>query len=178
MIIMIGNHICKDCAAAEEVIKREHLPIEFHDMGTELAYIKEFLKVREGNEALFAGCRENGQIGIPVFLLEDQTVTLDPEAAFEEARKAKKAGVIMYGSHLCSGCRETLQIVEEEGLTVEFHDIAKDLVDFRAFLKIREGRPDLYDKMREEGRIGIPVFVLPDGTVTTDREAALAEMRK
>lgn len=33
MIRMIGNHICKDCVSAMEVIQRERLPIEFHDMG-------------------------------------------------------------------------------------------------------------------------------------------------
>ena len=49
MIRMIGNHICKDCVSAMEVIQRERLPIEFHDMEKALDYVKEFLEIREGN---------------------------------------------------------------------------------------------------------------------------------
>ena len=46
MIRMIGNHICKDCVSAIEVIQRERLPIEFHDMEKALDYVKEFLEIR------------------------------------------------------------------------------------------------------------------------------------
>lgn len=51
MIRMIGNHICKDCVSAMEVIQRERLPIEFHDMEKALDYVKEFLEIREGNRS-------------------------------------------------------------------------------------------------------------------------------
>ena len=71
MIRMIGNHICKDCVSAMEVIQRERLPIEFHDMEKALDYVKEFLEIREGNPELYKEARENNQIGIPVFVLED-----------------------------------------------------------------------------------------------------------
>ena len=40
MIRMIGNHICKDCVSAMEVIQRERLPIEFHDMEKALDYVR------------------------------------------------------------------------------------------------------------------------------------------
>ena len=53
MIRMIGNHICKDCVSAMEVIQRERLPIEFHDMEKALDYVKEFLEIREGNPELY-----------------------------------------------------------------------------------------------------------------------------
>ena len=46
MIRMIGNHICKDCVSAMEVIQRERLPIEFHDMEKALDYVREFLEIR------------------------------------------------------------------------------------------------------------------------------------
>ena len=42
MIRMIGNHICKDCVSAMEVIQRERLPIEFHDMEKALDYVRAF----------------------------------------------------------------------------------------------------------------------------------------
>lgn len=92
MIRMIGNHICKDCVSAMEVIQRERLPIEFHDMEKALDYVKEFLEIREGNPELYKEARENNQIGIPVFVLEDGTVTMDCDAAFEaaEGRRSRR----------------------------------------------------------------------------------------
>lgn len=178
MIVMLGNHLCKDCVAANEVIGREHLPIEFHDMETSLDYVKEFLKVREGNPELYKEARENNQIGIPVFVLEDGTVTMDCETAFEAARKAKAPVVVMVGSHLCKSCRKVLETVKEEKLKVEFHDLVENLNDTRLFLKIREGNPELYADVAAEGRVGIPVFILPDGTITRDSEKALAAARE
>ena len=178
MITMLGNHICKDCMAALEVIGRERLPIEFHDMEKALDYVKEFLAVREGNPELFKEARVNNQIGIPVFVLEDGTVTMDCEAAYAAARRKKRPAVIMIGSHLCSSCRARLEEIREAGLTVEFHDIVENLNDTRMYLKIRESHPEIYDEVRAEGRVGIPVFVLPDGTVTRDFARVLEELRK
>jgi len=177
MIIMVGNHICKDCVAAMEVIYRERLPIEFHDMEKALDYVKEFLSIREGNPDLFEECRRENQIGIPVFVLEDGRVTKNCEEAFEAARKKKKPAVTMMGTYLCKACRAKLEIIREEGLSVEFHDIVENLNDMRAYLKIREENPQIYDKIREEGRVGVPVFVLPDGTVTADSAKALNAAR-
>lgn len=177
MITMVGNHICKDCEAALAVIKRERLPIHFHDMETALDYVKEFLKIREGNPELFQEARENNQLGIPVFVLEDGTVTMDCEAAFEAARKAKAPVVTMLGSHLCKHCRAVLETVKEEALKVEFHDIVENLDDMRQFLKVREGNPELYAEAAAEGKVGIPVFILPDGTITRDSKAALEAAR-
>lgn len=113
---MVGNHVCKDCVAALEVIEREHLPIEFHDMEKALDYVKEFLKLREGHPEIFDACRKENQIGIPLFVLEDGTVTLDCETAFEAARRVKRPVVIMVGSHLCKACREKLGVIRERSL--------------------------------------------------------------
>ena len=176
MIRMIGNHICKDCVSAMEVIQRERLPIEFHDMEKALDYVKEFLEIREGNPELYKEARENNQIGIPVFVLEDGTVTMDCDAAFEAARRAKKPAAVAVVYSLIVGIfiYKELRLAElkEEGLPVEFHDIVENLNDMRLYLRIRENHPELYDEIRKEGRVGIPVFILPDGTVTNDFEAA------
>lgn len=177
MITMLGNHLCKDCAWACAEIERQNLPIEFHDMETSMEYLKEFLAVREGNPEMFEECRTNNTIGIPVFVLEDGTATFNCEEAFEAAKKVKAPTVTMVGTHLCTGCRARLEAIKSEGLTVEFHDMLENLQDMRLFLKIREGHPEIYDKIREVGRVGIPVFILPDGTVTIDEDAAMEAMR-
>jgi glutaredoxin-related protein len=177
MITMLGNRICKDCVAAMEVIDRERLPITFHDMSTVIDYLKEFLTVRSQNPEVFKEAKENNGIGIPVFILDDGTVTMDCEAAFEAARKVKVPAVTMYGSHVCKACRAHLETIKAEGLKVEFHDIVENLNDMRAFLKIREGNEELYADVIAEGRVGIPVYILPDGTITRDSEKALDAAR-
>ncbi len=178
MIKMVGNRVCKDCAAALEVIEREHLPIAFQDMQRALANVKEFLNIRESHPEIYEECRKENQVGIPVFVLEDGTVTLDCEVAFEAARKVKEPVVVMVGTHLCKSCRENLEIIREKGLKVEFHDLAESMPDMRLFLKIREGHPELYDEIRKAGRVGLPVFILPDGTVTLDTGLALETAEK
>lgn len=55
---------------------------------------------------------------------------------------------------------------------MEFHDIVENLNDMRPVSEDPGNHPELYDEIRKEGRVGIPVFILPDGTVTNDFEAA------
>lgn len=178
MITMLGNRLCKDCASALVEIERLRLPIEFHDMETSMEYLKEFLLVREGHPELFDECRKNNGIGIPVFVLEDGKVTFSCDEAFESAKKNKAPVVTMVGTHLCPGCRARLEQIKAEGLDVEFHDLLESMQDMRMFLNIREGHPEIYDEIRKVGRVGIPVFILPDGTVTIDGDLAMDEMRK
>ena len=178
MITMLGNHLCKDCAWACAEIERQHLPIEFHDMETSMDYVREFLKVREGNPELFEECRKNNTIGIPVFVLEDGKVTFDCEEAFEAARKVKAPAVQLVGTWLCPDCRVVVEQAKAEGLELEFHDMLENLQDMRLVLKIREGHPEIYDELRVDNKVGIPVFVFPDGSVSVDPEKGLEEMRK
>ena len=178
MITMLGNHLCKDCVAACAEIERQHLPIEFHDMETSMDYVREFLKVREGNPELFEECRKNNSIGIPVFVLEDGKVTFDCEEAFEVAKKVKAPVVQLIGTWLCPDCRVVVEQAKAEGLELEFHDMLENLQDMRLFLKIREGHPEIYDELRVDNKVGIPVFVFPDGSVSVDPEKGLEEMRK
>ena len=178
MITMLGNHLCKDCVNACAEIKRQNLPIEFHDMETSMAYLKEFLNVRDGHPELFDACREKNSIGIPVFVLEDGTVTFDCEIAFEAARKVKAPTVQLVGAWLCPDCRVAVERAKAEGLEFEFHDMLENLQDMKLYLKLREGYPEVFDGLRADNKVGIPVFVLPDGTISLDTEVGLEALRK
>lgn len=79
----------------------------------------------------------------------------------------------VYGSEICSGCREFKALIQERGLQVEFVEITENVANMRAFLRIRDENP-LFDAIRAEGRIGIPFFVSDEGEVTLDRNQALA----
>lgn len=178
MITMLGNHKCIDCVKACAEIERQHLPIEFHDMETSMDYVREFLKVRDENPQLFDTCRENNSIGIPVFVLEDGTVTFDCEAAFEAARKVKAPAILLVGTWLCPDCRVAVERAAAEGLAFEFHDMLENLQDMRLYLKLRESNPEIFDPLRKENKVGVPLFVLPDGSVSVDTEAGLEALRK
>ena len=178
MITMLGNHLCKDCIWACAEIERQKLPIEFHDMETSMAYLKEFLSVRDANPELFEECRKNNTIGIPVFVLEDGTVTFDCEKAFEAARKEKAPAVHLVGTWLCPDCRVAVEQAKAEGLEFEFHDMLENLQDMRLYLKLRENHPEIYDAVRADGKVGVPVYVFPDGSLTLDTEKALDELRR
>lgn len=69
----------------------------------------------------------------------------------------------VYGSHLCEDTQKALKELKD----VEFRNISEDLSALKEFLVIRDNSP-LYDEVKKNGGIGIPVFVLDDGTVTFD----------
>ena len=70
-----------------------------------------------------------------------------------------------------------LQVVgshTSKGVDFDFVDISSNLTDLKVYLRIRDSHPELYDAVRANGGVGIPAFVLADGTVTMDMEKALA----
>ncbi len=73
----------------------------------------------------------------------------------------------IYGSRICPDTLTTLELFEKNSLNVDFRDITTDLAHLKAFLALREGNP-VFDKARETNKIGIPFFILPDGTQTID----------
>ena len=55
-----------------------------------------------------------------------------------------------YGSHICSGCREALELFREKGFTdFTFVEITENTNNLREFLKLRDTRPELQEAKRE-----------------------------
>lgn len=77
-----------------------------------------------------------------------------------------------YGSDICSGCREAKALFEERKVAYEFIDITANVANLRAFLGFRDTL-SLFEKIRKEGRIGIPFFV-DDQRMTLDEQEALS----
>ena len=65
-----------------------------------------------------------------------------------------------------------------EGLEFEFHDMLENLQDMRLYLKIRESHPEVFDELRANNKVGVPLFVLPDGSISVDTEVGLEALRK
>ena len=79
MIKVYGMMTCPDCVEVDEQVKGDSR-YEIIDIGEHVRFMKEFLRLRDNNE-VFAEARAKGYAGIPCFVLEDGTVTLNPEEA-------------------------------------------------------------------------------------------------
>ncbi len=75
-IIMYGAEDCPDCAAAKAELKAVAAELDFRDITKSLRTLKEFLAYRD-NDEMFLSVIKAGGIGIPLFILENQTRTLD-----------------------------------------------------------------------------------------------------
>ncbi|NLI89339.1 MAG: glutaredoxin [Epulopiscium sp.] len=76
-VIMYGSRICADCRWAEKkLLERQDIELEYRQMTESVKLLKEFLVYRD-NEEVFKPAREGEYIGIPFFILEDGTKTLN-----------------------------------------------------------------------------------------------------
>ena len=75
-IKMIGSHLCQDTLFALMKLKEAGVEIEFEDISSSFAALKDFLSVRD-TDPLYTSVKAAGGIGIPYLLLEDGTSTFD-----------------------------------------------------------------------------------------------------
>lgn len=85
MIKIYGTATCPDCIFVEEQVKN-NCNYEIIDIGQHVKYLKEFIKLRDSNP-IFNEAKRVGAIGIPCFVLEDGTVTLNAEDAGLRSRQ-------------------------------------------------------------------------------------------
>lgn len=76
MIVVIGSNLCSDTMGAVAKLKEEGMEFEFHDISANLDSLKEYLELRE-KSPLYAPVKAEGRIGIPCFVKEDGTETMD-----------------------------------------------------------------------------------------------------
>ena len=79
MIKMYGMETCPDCTYVEQQVKGNDMD-EVIDIGRHVRDLKAFLRLRDLDPA-FDEAKSVGAVGIPCFVLEDGTVTLNPEDA-------------------------------------------------------------------------------------------------
>ena len=76
MLKIYGSPLCPDCVKCKEELEAAGVEFLYLDIGEKLLYLKQFLKLRDGNE-LFEPVRQRGQIGIPCIVREDGTITFE-----------------------------------------------------------------------------------------------------
>ena len=80
MLKMYGSPICKNCVEAVEVLHQKGVSYEYHIITGCTAELKAFLQLRD-HEPVFDAVKSEGKSGIPCFVKEDGTVTLNLEEA-------------------------------------------------------------------------------------------------
>ena len=79
----------------------------------------------------------------------------------------------LIGSHLCQDTLYSLIKLKDCGAEIDFQDISSNFAALKTFMNIRETSP-LFDEVKRCGGIGMPLFVLEDGTQTHDLAQVLA----
>ena len=82
----------------------------------------------------------------------------------------------VYGSKMCPDCRNLELNFRTYGIEYEYLDINESLRNLKAFLILRDGYPEVFDRLKAVHDIGIPACVDRNGRVFTNWEAMVAEM--
>lgn len=88
-VIMYGTNACKDCVAAEALLKEAGIRYLYLEWSDNIGYLKRFLTLRDENP-LFDETKKSHSVGIPCFQFEDGTLTLDVEAVLNKAKEEAK----------------------------------------------------------------------------------------
>ncbi len=75
-VTVVGSHLCPDTLYALNKLVEAKADIEFKNMSASLPDLKVYLALRD-SEAMYENVKKNGGIGIPCFILEDGTKTMD-----------------------------------------------------------------------------------------------------
>lgn len=85
--------------------------------------------------------------------------------------------MIVYGSNLCPNTVEAIEVLKEKDIKFKYKDFGKDIKALKEFVSIRDEN-SIFDSVKAEKRIGIPCFVLNNGVMTLDINAAIEEYKK
>ncbi len=96
MIKIYGMKSCPDCVAVDRQVEGDGR-YQVIDIGEHVSLLKEFLRLRDTNP-VFDEVRKKGCAGIPCFVLEDGTVTLNPAEAGLKSGSAGRASCRIDGS--------------------------------------------------------------------------------
>lgn len=99
MIKIYVMDTCPDCTCVEKQVEGNS-QYEIVDIGKHVKNLKAFLKLRDHHDA-FSSARRHGLVGIPCFVLEDGSITLQPEEAGLQSRPADEGAVCSIDG---SGC--------------------------------------------------------------------------
>ena len=76
--------------------------------------------------------------------------------------------ITMYGAEICPDCVDAKkQLENREDVTLDYRSIVETTAVMKEFLAYRDHEA-MFIPIKEQGKIGIPFFILEDGTKTFD----------
>lgn len=79
------------------------------------------------------------------------------------------------GSHLCEYTKDSIKILKEKNIDIEFINISKTLESLKEYLNLRDTE-EIYKIVKINGRIGIPCFIFPNGLKTLNLDEVLEKL--
>ncbi len=83
----------------------------------------------------------------------------------------------LMGSHLCQDTLYALIKLKDEKVDIEFCNLSTNFPVLKEFMTLRETDP-MFDEVKGRGGLGIPLFILEDGTRTLSLERVLDQARR
>ncbi len=88
MMIIYGINACPDCVGAIKKLEEQNISYEYRLLGEKVLWLREFLNIRD-HEDIFNEAKEQGYIGIPLFIAQDGFMTLDLSEAIQHEMKTQ-----------------------------------------------------------------------------------------
>lgn len=86
-----------------------------------------------------------------------------------------KLKLVIYGTDTCKDCVDAKALLDAKGIRYLFLEFSDSIGNLKRFLKIRDTNP-MFDAVKEKGGVGVPLFVLEDGTMTFDVEEVITKV--
>lgn len=80
--------------------------------------------------------------------------------------------ITVVGSHLCPDTLYALCELRKKNVDIDFKNLSASLEGLKEYSSLREGL-EIYKDIRENKGIGIPCFILEDGTKTLSLDEVL-----
>lgn len=85
--------------------------------------------------------------------------------------------VTVYGTEICIDCVQAKELLKNEpSIDVVYKDITENTKNLKEFLTLRDNDP-MFEEIKKESKIGIPFFILEDGTKTFDITPYIKEVK-
>lgn len=85
--------------------------------------------------------------------------------------------VTVFGSRYWPQCEPVKEFLSANNIDFDYFDISENLMNLKMYLRCRDFRPE-FDKVKEQGKIGIPLIVVGDGEkFIIEREPTLDELK-
>lgn len=83
--------------------------------------------------------------------------------------------IIMFGTNACPDCIEAEKVLKEKNAEYTYLEFSESTANLKRFLKLRDTK-DIFDDVKAKGNIGVPCFMLSDGTLTLSLEEVLGKL--